>query len=244
MAQAATAQRTAERAARDRLAGPLISAVGELGVAVAQRETAAAGVSEAEERAREHVRRVQAEAQEMVAAARAQVAAADDAYRAAHQAATDAGWSAAALVDMGYPEPRSTGARATRRKRTAAPRAASVRELVPLDSPRVRRGLRPTAMWTRPRRRRRVDPRARDCCRRTTARAAGGCRDSLSRGAAGYSPAPRRCGHGRRHGRRPRPERPASYVLPGVTAADSPGWLEPVRLRAETACDMVLPPSR
>src|SRR5450759_3975869 len=77
MAQAATAQRTAERAARDRLAGPLISAVGELGVAVAQRETAAAGVSEAEERAREHVRRVQAEAQEMVAAERAQVAAAD-----------------------------------------------------------------------------------------------------------------------------------------------------------------------
>jgi hypothetical protein len=40
---------------------------------------------------------------------------------AAHPAATDAGWSAAALVDMGYPEPRSTGARtrgpgSTRRK--------------------------------------------------------------------------------------------------------------------------------
>jgi hypothetical protein len=62
------------------------------------------------------------------------VAAADDAYRAAHPAATDAGWSAAALVDMGYPEPRSTGARTTRRKRTAAPRAASVRGLAPLDS--------------------------------------------------------------------------------------------------------------
>jgi len=63
------ARRAAEQAARERLAGPLIGAVGELGVAVAQRETAAAGVSAAEERAREHVRRAQAEAQEMVAAA-------------------------------------------------------------------------------------------------------------------------------------------------------------------------------
>jgi hypothetical protein len=43
MAQAA-ARRAAERAAKGRLAGPLISAVGELRVAVAQRETAAAGV--------------------------------------------------------------------------------------------------------------------------------------------------------------------------------------------------------
>jgi hypothetical protein len=108
--------------------------VGELGVAVAQRETAAAGVPVAEERAREHVRQAQAEAQEMVAAARARVAAVDGAYRAAHQAATDAGWSAAALVDMGYPEPRSTGGRNTRLKRAAGPRAASVRELAPLDA--------------------------------------------------------------------------------------------------------------
>ena len=133
MAQAGTARRAAERAARNRLAGPLISAVGELGVAVAERGTAAAGVPVAEEQAREHVRRAQAEAQEMVAAARAQVAAADDSYQAAHRAATDAGWSAAALVDMSYPEPRSTGARTRRRERTAARRPASVRELAPLD---------------------------------------------------------------------------------------------------------------
>jgi len=102
-------------------------------VAAAQRETAAAGVPQAEERARAHVRRAQAEAREMVAAARAQVAAAADGYRAAHRAATDAGWSAAALVDMGYPQPRSTGTR-PRRTRAAAPRAASVRELAPLDA--------------------------------------------------------------------------------------------------------------
>ena len=104
MAQGSAARR-AEQAARERLAGLLIGAVGELGVAVAARETAAAGMPPAQERAREHVRRAQREAQEMVAAARAQVAAADDGYRAAHQAATDAGWSAAALGDMGYPAP-------------------------------------------------------------------------------------------------------------------------------------------
>ena len=124
--------------ARKRLAGPLIGAVGELGVAVAARETAAAGVPAAQERARAHVRRAQAEAQELVAAAHAQVAAADDGYRAAHRVATDAGWSAAALVDMGYPQPRSTGTR-PRRSRAAAPRAASaraasVRELAPIDA--------------------------------------------------------------------------------------------------------------
>src|SRR5664280_959433 len=133
MAQGSAARR-AEQAARERLAGPLIGAVGELGVAVAARETAAAEMLPAQERAREHVRRAQREAQEMVAAARAQVAAADDGYRAAHQAATDAGWSAAALIDMGYPQPRSTGAGTTRRKRAAAPRAASVRELAPVDA--------------------------------------------------------------------------------------------------------------
>jgi hypothetical protein len=105
MAQASAARRAAEQAAKDRLAGPLISAVGELGVAVGLRETAAAGVPAAQERAREQVRRAQAEADRMVADARAQVAAADDGYRAAHQAATDAGWSVATLVDMGYPAP-------------------------------------------------------------------------------------------------------------------------------------------
>jgi len=50
----------AERAARERLAGTLIGAAGEVGVAVAQREAAAAGVVAARERAAAHVRRAQA----------------------------------------------------------------------------------------------------------------------------------------------------------------------------------------
>jgi len=90
---------------------------------VAARETAAAGVPAAPERALEHVRRAQRDAEEMVAAARAQVAVADDNYRTAHEAAIVAGWSAATLTGMGYPPARSAGA-GSQRKRTAASRSA------------------------------------------------------------------------------------------------------------------------
>jgi hypothetical protein len=101
---------------------------------VAARETAAAGVPAAPERALEHVRRAQRDAEEMVAAARAQVAVADDNYRTAHEAAIVAGWSAATLTGMGYPPARSAGA-GSQRKRTAASRSASasVRELPAAD---------------------------------------------------------------------------------------------------------------
>jgi hypothetical protein len=141
MAQAA-ARRAAERAARDRLAGPLIGAVGELGVAVAVRESAVADVPVVEGRARDHVRRAQAEADQMVTDARAQVATADDGYRAAHQAAVDAGWSVAALTDMGYPLPDRPASTRSRRKRAAASRSASVRELPTAEN---RSGMSTTA---------------------------------------------------------------------------------------------------
>jgi hypothetical protein len=120
------------QAARERLAGPLISAVGELGVAVAAEETATAGVPAAQEQAREHMRRAQREAEEMVAAACARVAAADDGYRTAHEAAIDAGWSATALTDMGYPPARAAGA-SSRRQRAGASRSTSVRKLPAAD---------------------------------------------------------------------------------------------------------------
>ena len=70
-----------------------------------QQSSAGEQVGVAEERAREHVRRAQQEAEEMVAAARAQVTVAEDSYRQAHDAAVTAGWSSAALDEMGYPAP-------------------------------------------------------------------------------------------------------------------------------------------
>ncbi len=105
MAEGREARRAAERTARERLAGPLISAVGELGVAVAGREAAAAAVATATERAREHVRRAQIEADQMVSMASEAVTAAEEEYRLAHAAAVEAGWSPAALEDMGYASP-------------------------------------------------------------------------------------------------------------------------------------------
>lgn len=105
MAEVRGARRAAEKAARERLAGPLINAAGELGVAVAQQQAAAADVGAAEQRAREHMRHAQAEADAMVTEARSQIGAADDDYRQAHEAAVTAGWSVAALADMGYAAP-------------------------------------------------------------------------------------------------------------------------------------------
>ena len=128
MADVRGARRAAEKAARERLGGPLIAAVGQLGVAVAERHAAGEQVGVAEDRAREHVRRAQQEAEEMVAAARAQVTVTEDSYRQAHDAAVAAGWSPAALSDMGYPAPTAT--RRTRAQTTTP--AASV-DPAPVD---------------------------------------------------------------------------------------------------------------
>lgn len=117
MADVRGARRAAEKAARERLAGPLISAVGELGVAIAQQTAAGAGVGTAEQRAHEHMQQAQVEADAMVAEARSQIGVADEQYRKAHEAAVTAGWATAALADMGYDAPatpKPTRARATR----------------------------------------------------------------------------------------------------------------------------------
>jgi hypothetical protein len=132
MAQASAVRRAAQQAARQRLAGPLISAVGELGVAIAERGNALGEVPVAEQRAREHVERAQCEAAGVIAAATAEVTAADERYRQAHQAATEAGWWAAALADMGYATPDRPAGFRSRRTRTS--RSGSVRDLPPASA--------------------------------------------------------------------------------------------------------------
>jgi len=92
-------------AARERLAGPLITAAGQLGVAVAQRQAAAAGVDDAKHKAQAHLRQAQLEADSMLTHAGDHVTAADDKYRQAHGDALTAGWSPAALTDMSYTPP-------------------------------------------------------------------------------------------------------------------------------------------
>jgi len=99
---------------------------------VAERGNALGGVPVAEQRAREHVERAQREAAEMVTAAATEVTAADERYRKAHQAATGAGWSAAALADMGYASPDRPAGSRSRRTRTS--RSGSVRDLPPASA--------------------------------------------------------------------------------------------------------------
>lgn len=99
------ARRAAEKAAKERLGGPLIAAVGELGVAVARQQASVAAVAAAREQGRALVLAAQQEADRLAAEARVGIAEADEEYRAAHDAALRAGWFSAALVEMGYDGP-------------------------------------------------------------------------------------------------------------------------------------------
>jgi len=83
------ARRAAQKTARER-------------VAAAQQHAAVAGVDDAKQQAQAYLRQAQLEADAMLAHARDHVTGADDAYRQAHHAALTAGWSPAALADMGY----------------------------------------------------------------------------------------------------------------------------------------------
>ncbi len=68
-------------------------------------QAAVAGVDDAKQQAQAYLRQAQLEADAMLAHARDHVTGADDAYRQAHHAALTAGWSPAALADMGYSPP-------------------------------------------------------------------------------------------------------------------------------------------
>ena len=120
------ARRTAEKAARELLGGPLITAAGALGVAVAAQQTAANGVLTAQERAQQHLQQAQREANQIITDARTQISTADDDYRKAHQAAVTAGWAPAALTDMGYPSPSITAKRPKAKSAAASDPASSL----------------------------------------------------------------------------------------------------------------------
>ena len=116
MADVRTARRNAEKAARDALAGTLVGAAGELGVARATQQEAGAGVDAAAEKGRQLLEAAQLEAAALLDRARAQVAEADTGYASAWQGARDAGWTPAQLRGMGYPAPPAS---ALARRRTA-----------------------------------------------------------------------------------------------------------------------------
>jgi len=91
MAELKGARRAAQKAVRERLAGPLINAARELGVAAAQQQAAVAGVDDAKQQVQAYLRQAQSEADAMLTQARDHVTAAADDYRQAHHAALTAG---------------------------------------------------------------------------------------------------------------------------------------------------------
>jgi hypothetical protein len=116
MADVRTARRNAEKVARDALAGTLVGAAGELGVARATQQEAGAGVDAAVEKGRQLLEAARLEAAALLDRAQAQVAEADTGYASAWQGARDAGWTPAQLRGMGYPVPPAS---ASARRRTA-----------------------------------------------------------------------------------------------------------------------------
>lgn len=115
-------RRAAEDAAREALAGTLVGAAGELGVAQAEHDRVKAGADAVEQRAAEIMAAATAEADKLRAAHTAAVEDADAAYGKAWQTARDAGWSNTQLAGMGYRRP--TASRRTRRAADQAEPAA------------------------------------------------------------------------------------------------------------------------
>jgi len=114
----------------------LINAAGELGVAFAQQQAAAAGVDDAKHKAQAHLRQAQSEADAMLTQARDHVTAAAADYRQAHHAALTAGWSPAALPDMGYSPPASL--KRTRNQPSHTDAVSAPPTLVPAASDQTR----------------------------------------------------------------------------------------------------------
>ena len=119
MADVRTARRNAEKVARDALAGTLVGAAGELGVARATQQEAGAGMDAAVEKGRQLLEAARLEAAALLDRAQAQVAEADTGYASAWQGARDAGWTPAQLRGMGYSAPPAS---ASARRRTARDR--------------------------------------------------------------------------------------------------------------------------
>ena len=104
-------RRDAERKAREALGGDLVSTVGDLAMATADRVDAVQAVDEARARGEELVSAARQQAEKLVASAQAELESIDDQYGKSYAAARNAGWTTTQLKSFGYPRPagRKTG---------------------------------------------------------------------------------------------------------------------------------------
>ena len=98
-------RRDAERKAREALGGDLVSTVGDLAMATADKADAAQAVNEARTRGDELIAAAQAQAEKLLTGALAELDSVDGQYGKAYAAAREAGWTSTQLTGLGYARP-------------------------------------------------------------------------------------------------------------------------------------------
>lgn len=105
MADKRNIRRDAERKAREALGGDLVTTVGDLAMATADRTSATLSVTQARTRGDELVAAAQQQADKLIAAARHGLDSIEEQYGNYYTAARQAGWTTTQLGALGYPHP-------------------------------------------------------------------------------------------------------------------------------------------
>ena len=114
MAEKRNIRRDAERKAREALSGDLVTTVGDLAVAVAERVDTAASLEHAHQRGEQILATAKEQADTIAADAQKAVDALEQTYNEKYAAARTAGWSTTQLTALGYTRP--TGRRGSTNK--------------------------------------------------------------------------------------------------------------------------------
>ena len=100
-------RRDAERKAREALGGDLVSTVGDLAMATADRGDAAQSLTDALSRGEELMMAAKEQAEKLLAGAQAELNSIDEQYAKSYAAARAAGWTGTQLKGLGYERPAS-----------------------------------------------------------------------------------------------------------------------------------------
>lgn len=98
-------RRDAERKAREVLGGDLVSTVGDLAMATADRVEAMRAVDDARTRGDELIAAARVQAEKLLTGAQAELDLVDGQYGTAYAAAREAGWTSTQLTGLGYARP-------------------------------------------------------------------------------------------------------------------------------------------
>lgn len=118
-------RRDAERKAREALGGDLVSTVGDLAMATADRGDAVESLTDALKRGDELITAAREHAEKLLAGARAELDSIDEQYAKSYASARAAGWTGTQLKGLGYERPagrRSAGRGASERPDAEADR--------------------------------------------------------------------------------------------------------------------------